>query len=75
LQAAGDNVTTAPRFCFPLACTRSPIDGGDYTVQEGSPCLASLSPCGQIIGSLGMGCISQTPVTPTTWTLLKSAFR
>jgi len=75
LQAAGDNVTTAPRFCFPLVCTRAPIVGGDYTVQDGSPCLASQSPCGQIIGSLGRGCGSQTPVTPTTWTHLKSVFR
>ena len=75
LQAASGNVTTAPRFCFPLACTRAPIDGGDYTVQAGSPCLASESPCGQVIGLLGEGCPSQTPVTPATWTHLKSVFR
>lgn len=75
LQAAGGNVTAAPRFCFPLACSRAPIDGGDYTVQEGSPCLAALSPCGQTIGSLGMGCGSQTAATPATWTQVKSVFK
>jgi len=75
LQAPNDNVTTAPRFCFPLACTRAPVDGGDYSVQDGSPCLESLSPCGRIIGSLGRGCPSQTPAAGATWTRMKSAFR
>jgi hypothetical protein len=74
-EATNGNVTTAPRFCFPLACTRAPIDGGDYTVQDGSPCLASASPCGQTIGALGRGCSSQTPAVPTTWTHIKATYR
>ena len=52
----GDNVSESPRFCDPEACGDAPTVAGDYQLQEGSPCLAAASPCGELIGALGLGC-------------------
>ena len=71
----GSNVFERPLFCYPLACASAPIAGGDYHVQAGSPGLAATSPCGLLIGGLGLGCPAQSQVQPVTWSRLKSVFR
>jgi hypothetical protein len=69
------NVFGHPRFCYPLACSQAPVVGGDYHLQAGSSGLATTSPCGQLIGGLGLGCPAQTQAQPVTWSGLKSVYR
>jgi hypothetical protein len=45
-----------PQFCTPFACDSIASTGGDFTISASSPCLATNSPCGQLIGALGVGC-------------------
>jgi hypothetical protein len=72
---SGTNVSTAPHFCFPLACSSAPVLGGDYHLQAVSPALAASSPCGQRIGPFDAACPSQTPVLTLPWSKLKSLYR
>jgi Right handed beta helix region len=71
----GENVFTAPHFCYPLPCTSAPATGGDYRLQAESPGLPARSPCGQRIGPLDQGCVAQTTVSQTTWSRLKTGYR
>ncbi|MFQ5600123.1 MAG: nitrous oxide reductase family maturation protein NosD [Candidatus Krumholzibacteriia bacterium] len=70
---AGGNVFTDPLFCEPADCQSAPAADGNYNLQEGSPCRAENSPCGQQIGSLGPGC--QTAVDESSWGRIKSLYR
>ncbi len=47
-----DCVFTDPLFCSPSPCGEE----GDWTLRADSPCLPEHSPCGTLIGALGMGC-------------------
>jgi len=53
-----DNISKDPDFCAPESCNNAPTTAGDYTLAANSPCIPSNSPCGQLIGSLGVGCSS-----------------
>jgi hypothetical protein len=75
VHAPAGNVFERPHFCFPLDCAAGPATGGDYRLQAGSPGLAATSPCGQLIGGLGLGCVAQTRVQPVTWSRFKAIYR
>jgi len=72
---SGTNVSTAPHFCYPLACQDAPTLGGDYHLQAVSPALPNASPCGERIGPYDAACPSQTPVTIVPWSRLKTLYR
>jgi hypothetical protein len=46
-------IFTDPIFCNPNA--------GDWTLRSDSPCLPEHSPCGLLIGALGLGCEAPSP--------------
>jgi hypothetical protein len=71
---SGANVSTAPNFCYPLACASAPIVGGDYHLQAVSPALAASSPCGERIGPFDAACSAQTPVVPLSWSEIKRIY-
>jgi len=48
-----------PECCLPRECGQP---GGDWSLNAASPCLPEHSPCGQLIGALGLGC-GAPPVT------------
>jgi hypothetical protein len=54
----GDCVNTDPMFCDPYGCGMH--TQGDWSLDAASPCLASHSPCGELIGALGLGCGAPT---------------
>lgn len=68
----GDQVFEDPIFCGPAPCG-SP--GGDYTLSAASPCTPESSPCGRLIGALGVGCVPPTVVERGTWGWIKAPFR
>jgi hypothetical protein len=55
----GDQVTSDPMFCDEASCpdgiTVNPED--DYSLRHESPCLPESSPCGELIGAFGEGCL------------------
>jgi hypothetical protein len=46
-----------PLFCAPAPCEESPTTNGMYSLMAESPCLPEHSPCGELIGALGVGCL------------------
>ncbi len=66
-------VDEAPGLCAPIAWTRAPTGGGgDYRLSTQSPCLASNSPCGQLIGApLGTGCTIRMLRVPDNWATIQ----
>ncbi|MFN8547047.1 MAG: hypothetical protein U0527_03510 [Candidatus Eisenbacteria bacterium] len=58
------------RTADPLFCSDA---GGDESVRDGGPCVASPDGCG-LIGAVGIGC-AQTAVSNTTWGRIKAQFR
>jgi predicted outer membrane repeat protein len=56
----GEQVYSDPLFCDPESCEDAPTVGGDYSLMSGSPCLPENSPCGELIGALGLGCPSSS---------------
>jgi hypothetical protein len=66
----GEQVFTDPLFCFgPLPCGSAPTVEGDYTLAQGSPCLPENSPCGELIGALGLGCATPSSAPETNASL------
>jgi hypothetical protein len=51
-----DNIFENPWFCLSVDCNLAPVVSGDYALRNASPCLASNSPCLQLIGALDAGC-------------------
>ncbi|MCB9466081.1 MAG: right-handed parallel beta-helix repeat-containing protein [Candidatus Eisenbacteria bacterium] len=45
-----------PLFCAPAPCDSALTLTGAYTLDTDSPCLPLASPCGELIGALGVGC-------------------
>lgn len=74
LRYGVDNVFGDPLFCDPMACSAAPSTGGLYTLRTDSPCLPANSPCGLLIGALGLGC-GPIGIEPLTWGEIKSRFR
>lgn len=70
----GTNVFEDPRFCDPIPCATASTTLGDYTLELGSPCTATESPCGLLIGALDVGCAGPTPVRDVTWGEVKRRF-
>ncbi|MFH1501871.1 MAG: right-handed parallel beta-helix repeat-containing protein [Candidatus Eisenbacteria bacterium] len=60
-----NNFSQDPEFCW--------FDGADYRLYDTSPCLASVSPCGQLVGALDQGCDS--PVEESSWGKVKALYR
>lgn len=60
VQYLGPQVFTDPQFCDPKLCQHAPSTEGDYRLIPGSPCLPASSPCGSLIGALGVGCSTTT---------------
>ena len=56
VQYLGPQVFSDPQFCDPENCHRAPTIAGDYGLGLSSPCLPQNSPCGSLIGALGLGC-------------------
>jgi hypothetical protein len=52
----GVQVYTDPLSCDPKPCTNAPTIEGNYRLRDGSPCLHAVSPCGELIGTLGSSC-------------------
>jgi predicted outer membrane repeat protein len=66
-QGEDGNISEDPIFCD--------ADGGDFTVDESSPCAAENNPtCGRI-GAWPVGCESPTSVESATWGRIKAARR
>jgi len=51
-----DNISIDPAFCDPVNCDSAPTALGNYTIDINSCCDADDSPCGELIGALGVGC-------------------
>ncbi len=61
-----DNVVGDPLFCD--------VAGGDYSVQECSPCVGGALG-GGVSGAFGIGCPCSSPVEAMSWGSLKALFR
>jgi len=46
-----------------------------FSLHEGSPCLPSFSPCGELVGAFAAGCGYPTAVEPTSWGAIKTLYR
>ncbi len=74
-----DNIFENPWLCQPVDCSLAPNVAGDYTLRNASPCLASKSPCSQLIGALDGGCAAtgvggdEVASLPTEYSLLQNA--
>lgn len=53
---SGPQVTQDPQLCSPISCQDAPSTQGDFHLADTSPCLPENSPCGTLIGALGIGC-------------------
>ncbi len=69
IDFVSDNIFSDPFFCDSA--------GYNFELAEGSPCAPENSPCGQLIGALGVGCEVGTvlPTVDTTWGRLKATFK
>jgi hypothetical protein len=63
-----------PLFCAPEPCSSAPTAQGDYGVSGDSPCAAGNSPCGELIGAVGVDC-SPPAVESRTWGAVKFLFK
>jgi hypothetical protein len=73
VEFVGDQVEEDPLFCDGLVCGAAPTTEGDYHLQSNSPCLPESSPCGELIGALGVGCEPPpSPVEGMTWGRIKA---
>jgi hypothetical protein len=65
------NFSADPRFCDTA--------GGDFTLEDCSPCLPGNHPdgydCGDSIGASGSGCVCDTATEPASWGKLKAIYR
>ena len=62
------NIAADPIFCGDLN-PQSPL-----TLHSASPCAVENSPCGELIGAYGVGCMA-APVQATSWGMLKAQYR
>ncbi len=53
-------VYTDPLFCGPVDCGQT--TEGDWWLNSDSPCIPEHSPCGHLIGALGLGCGPSAPL-------------
>ncbi|MEZ4649316.1 MAG: right-handed parallel beta-helix repeat-containing protein [Candidatus Eisenbacteria bacterium] len=51
-----DTIFTDPLFCASEPCDTAPDGEEDHSLEAASPCLPLASPCGALIGALGVGC-------------------
>ncbi|MBD3336098.1 MAG: hypothetical protein GF355_11345 [Candidatus Eisenbacteria bacterium] len=71
VEYLGANVFDDPLFCGGEECGAAPTIGGDYSISAQSPCIPESSPCGQLIGAIGVGCGWLTATEMITWGKLK----
>jgi hypothetical protein len=69
-----DTIFLDPLFCDSRICSVGLTCDGDYHLRVDSPCTASNSPCGELIGALDVGC-GATPVQILSWGGLKRLYR
>lgn len=63
IELIGPQVPEDPRFCDAWPCPAGiPSPGGDYQLRSDSPCLPQFSPCGELIGAFGEGCVAPVPI-------------
>jgi hypothetical protein len=62
VQYDADTIPDDPAFCAPADCDSVPTASGDYSLGSHSPCLSQFSPCGELIGALGVGCFGWYPL-------------
>ncbi len=60
----GNCVYTDPKFCGFVPCQQT--TSGNWTLMNTSPCLPQNSPCGQLIGARGQGCLPSAAPEPIT---------
>jgi predicted outer membrane repeat protein/parallel beta-helix repeat protein len=58
----------------PLLCLQDNPEE-PLALHEGSPCLPENSPCGQLVGALGLGCGPASAVEAVSWGSIKATFR
>lgn len=58
----------------PLFCHDANPDE-QHSLHEGSPCLPESSPCGVLVGALGLGCGPVSAVEDMTWGAVKAVFQ
>jgi hypothetical protein len=67
--------TTHVIFADPLFCDAA---ARDFTLDHSSPCLPGASPCLQLIGALGIGCVASSAdadLESTSWGRIKALYR
>jgi hypothetical protein len=74
VEFSGEQIHEDPLFCEPMPCDAAPTDVGDYSVAGASPCLPGNSPCGQLVGALGVGC-HPVATEAISWGRIKAGFR
>lgn len=68
LDTSNDNFSAEPLFCYRPA--------HNYELCSNSPCLASTSPCGELVGRYDSGCGEcQTAVVTKSWGWLRTVYR
>ena len=63
-----DNICSDPLFCY------GENPDNPLALHADSPCSPSNSPCGALIGAIGVGCVS-TPTSTVSWGVLKALYR
>ncbi len=66
---SGDNISVDPKFCSTM-----PGQDGNFALQSDSPCLASQSLCGMLIGASDTVC-GASPVGAASWGRIKASYR
>ena len=66
LLGVDGNISEDPRFC-------DGPGGGNFTIQDDSPCAAANSGCGLLIGAGDVGC-QDTAIAPISWSRVKSLY-
>jgi hypothetical protein len=61
-----DNISADPMFCGP--------ELGDYTLRDGSPCLAAGNGCALPIGAFDRGCAASA-IESASWSRIKASYR
>ncbi|MCA9755511.1 MAG: right-handed parallel beta-helix repeat-containing protein [Candidatus Eisenbacteria bacterium] len=56
IEYDGNTVFASPIFCGAVPCGDAPTSGGLYSIDISSPCSAANSPCGELIGAIGVAC-------------------
>lgn len=65
VEFLGESIFEDPRFCSPRPAGLFVADPEDFCLWGDSPCLPWNSPCGELIGALGIGCPAADAARPS----------